>query len=83
MAAFDDFQTYLASAQTSFAANDFKAARRYVTLARMSLAQIPNTTSDGTSAQWREELEKISQAIIAEDAMSNPSVTDYHEFLKG
>lgn len=83
MAAFTDYQTYLAAAQTAFAASDYDAARKQVILARMSLAQIPNVASDGTSTQWREDLNQLEAAITAESGRTTSSVSVPSEFTAG
>lgn len=83
MAAVTDYQAYLAAAQVAFAASDFDGARKQVVLARMSLAQIPNVSSDGTSAQWREDLGQLEAAITAESGRTTPSTSVPSEFTAG
>lgn len=83
MAAYADYQTYLAAAQTAFAAGDYDGARKQVILARMSLAQIPNSSSDGTSTTWREDLNQLEMAITAESGRTTSSVSVPSEFTAG
>ena len=80
MTAIADFQTAMASAATSLAGGDYNAARRQIILARIYLAQIPNTTADGASAQWREDLSAIEDSINRESGRSTRSVTATCEF---
>ncbi len=83
MTALADFQTYMAAAQTAFAAGSYDTARQQITLARMSLAMIPNVGSDSTSTTWREDLDKIEQAITAESGRTVSSVSVPSEFTAG
>lgn len=83
MAAYADFQTYMAAAQAAFAGSDYDSARKQLILARMSLAMIPNSSSDGTSAQWREDLDKLEASITAESGRTTSSVSVASEFVSG
>jgi hypothetical protein len=78
--AYSDFQTALTAAATAFDSGDYATARRKVTLARIYLAGIPNSTADGVSAQWRTELESLENSINIEEARTTPAVTMGAEF---
>ena len=80
MSALTDFQAALASAATFLIALNYDSARRQVLLARIYLAQIPNSTADGVSAQWREDLARIEESITAESGRSTRSATALCEF---
>jgi len=80
MSALTDFQTALASAATFLTALDYDSARRQILLARIYLAQVPNSTADGVSAQWREDLARIEESITAESGRSIRSATALCEF---
>lgn len=75
MAAIDDFQTAMTAAATAVDAADWQTARRSVMKARIYLAQIPNASADGVSAQWRQDLDALEQSIRAESGQSTRSVT--------
>jgi hypothetical protein len=49
----------------------------------MSLAQMPNVASDGTSTQWREDLSQLEAAITAESGRTTSSVSVPSEFTAG
>lgn len=83
MPAFDDFQTAMAAAVTAFDGRDYDTARRKIIVARMYLAQIPNSASDSTSASWRDDLDKLEAAITAESGRSVSSVSVPTEFAAG
>jgi hypothetical protein len=77
--AYADFQTALSAAAVAFDAGDYDTARKKVTLARIHLAGIPNSSADGVSAQWR-ELDTMSAAIDLESARDTPSYVNDTEF---
>jgi hypothetical protein len=78
--AYADFQTALTAAAVAFDAGDYDTARKKVTLARIYLAGIPNSSADGVSAQWRESLESLAVAIDKESAEETPSYVNDTEF---
>jgi hypothetical protein len=80
MAAYDSFQTAMAAAATYVAAADYDNARRQIIIARIYLAQIPNSSADGTSAQWREDLASLETSINMESGRTTRSVTVDSEF---
>ncbi len=80
MAAYDSFQTAMASAASLFAGGDYDGARRQIIVARMYLAQIPNSSADGTSAQWREDLAALEGSITMESGRTTRSVSVCSEF---
>lgn len=80
MSSLTDFQAALASAASFLTALDYDSARRQILLARIYLAQIPNSTADGVSAQWREDLARIEESITAESGRSTRSATALCEF---
>jgi hypothetical protein len=80
MAAHDSFQASMSDAATMFSAGDYDGARRKIIVARMYLAQIPNSSADGASAQWREDLASLEASINSESGRSTRSVTVDSEF---
>ncbi len=82
MAAYDSFQTAMASAAAYVSSGEYDAARRQILIARIYLAQIPNSAGDGVSAQWREDLAAIESSINMESGRSVRSVTVDSEFAQ-
>ena len=80
MAAVDDLTTYITAARAAFAGGDYDTARQQLTLAEMTLVLIPNVNSDGTGVNWRDALDKLRMAVIAESANTSPSATVNSEF---
>jgi hypothetical protein len=80
MTAISDFQAAMASAAGYVGSGDYDAARRQVIMARIYLAQIPNSAADGVSAQWREDLSSIEQSISTESGRTTRSVSAACEF---
>jgi hypothetical protein len=84
MVAYDDFTTAMASASSYFAADDYQNAWKYVQIARFALAQIPNSASDNTLANWRNDLETLSAAIKeASSIVAAPMVVNAAEMVSG
>lgn len=83
MTALTDFQTALSAASTAVLADDYDTARKQVLVARLALAQIPNSASDGTSAQWREDLAAVEKSLVEEPGRRVRAVTLTHEFQGG
>jgi hypothetical protein len=72
----------MSTAATLFAGGDYDGARRQIIVARMYLAQIPNSSADGTSAQWREDLASLETSINMESGRTTRSVTVNSEFSR-
>lgn len=82
MTAISDFQTAMASAVSYVTDGDYDNARRYLIIARMHLAQVPNSSADGVSAQWREDLAALESSINLESGRSTRCVTVDSEFAR-
>ena len=65
----DDLSAAIKAAREAVVSGDVLTARRYVTLAKLTLAEMPTSTgADGVSASWQNSIAALESAI--DDLMS-------------
>lgn len=85
MAAYDDFQTYIAAAYAAIGSEDWATARTKILQAKAAAIAVPNSGSDGTTMQLRSnELDQLWKMVNeAQGKGSNSLVPKAAEFVSG
>jgi len=78
-----EFAAYVTQAEDAFKEGDLSQCRKYVSLAKMALAKIPDAATDGTSIRYANALAALDSALKdASDFRTGGIVSNPVEFWR-